>query len=176
MRGQEVALLSFALACAPGCGAAPDPAAREAPVEITIGGVDRAEVRERPPRAVDRPPIEAPTIQYEPWNEDVRRRAAASGRPLLVLVCAWWLVACSHLERDVMTSVAVRLAAEPFVVAKLDLSGATSVDDDARRAIGVEHVPALVLIAPGGSRVERWRREELEVDTIAAALEEFAAR
>lgn len=153
------------------CGAAPT-----SPVEITIGEGEPAVVRERPPTAIERPPVEAPPIVFEPWNDDVRRRAVAAGRPVLVFVCAWWLVACAHLERDVLTSAEVRAAAEPFVAARLDLSGATAVDDDARRVIGVEHVPAILLIDPDGSKVERHRREDLEIDGVAAALREFASR
>lgn len=148
----------------------------EAPLEITIGTGEATEVHERPPGGFERPPVEPPNIRYEPWTEDVRRRAAADGRPALVFVCAWWLVACAHLERDVMTSIPVRRAAEPFVAARLDLSGATPLDDGARRALGAEHVPALVLVDPRGSQVERWRREELEIEGVAAALEEFSRR
>lgn len=146
------------------------------PVEVTIPTVETS-VREPIAIAASNAPAakdaEPPPLVLERWTEDVRQHARADNRPVLVVVCAWWIVACAHLERDVLGDVGVRAAAERYVTARLDLSGAAKVDDDARRAIGAEHIPAVLLVAPSGRTVERWRNEDLEPPRLAAALREF---
>ncbi|MFO0616454.1 MAG: thioredoxin family protein [Polyangiaceae bacterium] len=147
------------------------------PVDVVLGpDLEVAAPREVAPSESVREARDEEPITFEAWSDRLRERARASATPVAVLVCADWLAACPELERDVWTDGGVRAAARAFILARLDVSAASRSDDEARRALGAEHVPALVLIDPSGARVERWRRDDLDAPSIASALREFGAR
>lgn len=95
------------------------------------------------------------------WSE-----AAASNRPTLVYVRAAWCAPCRKLERETFRDPAVVLRLRRFVRARLTIDDFDSVQRLGRyrlseaawaARIGVDTTPALVVLAPGGAVLVRYR-------------------
>ncbi len=78
--------------------------------------------------------------------------ALASGRPVMLEFSADWCVPCHELERSTFSNPRVIAAASSFTAFKVDLTRYyTPEAEEWRRRYGINGVPTVVFLAPGGS-------------------------
>lgn len=142
-----------------GCGGSSTGGQTPVVVELRSDGEAPSAV---PPAKLDPSPARndqteqaAAPVAWAASPEDALARARREGRPLLVFVRAEWSTAALTMERHVLLSPAVQRAAKPFVAARLDATDDTSSAAGYwLQTLGVVAVPAVVLVAPSGSRRE----------------------
>jgi len=90
-----------------------------------------------------------------PWSKsftEARDAATKAGKPLMVDFGAEWCGFCKKLDRETFTDEnVIRLVRESFVAVHVD----TDKEPDLSKKYGIEGLPTIVFLAPGGEELAR---------------------
>lgn len=118
-----------------------DPAA---PVSASPDPDDGPPLQTGPPK----PRPEPAAIVWETHVPTAIERARREDRALLVFLRAGWSVPSREMARDVWTDPRVRRAVRSVIPLEVDVTEASAEDDELVARLGVEGVPAVILLDP----------------------------
>lgn len=102
--------------------------------------------------------LQKPTIQWQPYSEEVLEQAKADGKPVLMDFYADWCIPCLELDRVTFTDERVIEATDQFARIKVDLTHYDSPEAEAlREKFDVAGVPTLVFIGENGKEIKDAR-------------------
>ncbi len=113
----------------------------------------------------------ATAIEYVENYRTGLERAAASGRPLVVICRASWCRWCAGLSQGVLSDPKVVQRSARCVCVTLDADR----DTEVCRRLGVRGFPTVILQTPEGREVKRLTGRT-EVESLAAAIDEATSR
>lgn len=111
------------------------------------------------------------TIEYVEGYRAGLERAAASGKPLLIICRASWCRWCAGLSQGILADPEVIQRSSRCVCVTLDADR----DAETCQRLGVRGFPTVILQTPAGREVKRLTGRP-EVRTLAAAIDEATAR
>jgi thiol:disulfide interchange protein len=111
------------------------------------------------------------TIEYVEGYRAGLERAAASGKPLVIICRASWCRWCAGLSQGILADPEVIQRSSRCVCVTLDADR----DAETCQRLGVRGFPTVILQTPAGREVKRLTGRS-EVRTLAAAIDEATAR
>lgn len=109
------------------------------------------------------------TVTWQSWNDDLPSRAAADGRPVLLVLVAGWSAACDEpLERLLAQHEVATLIDEVCLPVRVDVADAVSLAEQH----GLGAWPTLALLDGAGQA--RWSAVAPPADELARAMAEIA--
>jgi thiol:disulfide interchange protein len=137
------------------------------PEQNRVAAVPAPPVPKDPPVTKLRPGAPVPQkVAWEPTFESALKKAAATGKPIMVDFFATWCPPCKHLEKNIYTNKDVIIESTNFINVKVDADKRT----DLHMKYQVSGLPTIAWLDPQGKEIKRLQGAPAVAEVMATEM------